>query len=405
MASAAEARLGDLLDDSIAIEANSGTPPRRSSASRVPNPEGARLTRTRLLRAGHPVPDEQGRAAASEVLALAESLGREDVLLVLLSGGASALLPAPSVGISLADKAAATSALLRAGATIHELNTVRKHLSLLKGGGLARAAGPARVFCLALSDVVGDDVATIGSGPTAPDPSTYADALGVFARRGLLRVVPAQVRKRLEAGARGELPETPKPGDPLFRRVATIVIGSNAASIRASAREARRWGLRPVVLTTRLEGEAREVGSVLTAILRECVEDGRPAEPPVCLLAGGETTVTVRGAGRGGRNQELAVAAAVCLGAFPVPAVLGSLATDGIDGASDAAGGLVDDTTLRRGVRAGLAPPDAFLARSDSRNFLAPLGDLVVTGPTGTNVADLTALLAGRSRRSRRHGR
>jgi hydroxypyruvate reductase len=243
--------------------------------------------------------------------------------------------------------------------------------------------------------VVGDDLSTIASGPTVPDPTTFSDALEALRRRGVLGDVPASVRARLQAGARGELPETPKPGEAAFRRVATRIVGSNRLSVEAAAREARRQGLRPLVLTTRLEGEAREAARVLVAVLRECVETARPAAPPLCLLAGGETTVTVRGDGQGGRNQELAVAAAQALDAFPVPAVVASLATDGVDGASDAAGGIVDDTTVWRAAALGLAPAAAFLAANDTRNYLGPLGDLVVTGPTGTNVADLVTLLAG----------
>lgn len=379
MAQAAEKLLGERLDDALAVS-NAGGPPLRC---------------TRLLLASHPVPDERGLAAAAAVRALAEGLGRDDLLLVLLSGGASALLPAPVAGVELADKAAVTSLLLRAGAAIHELNTVRKHLSRLKGGGLARAATPARVVCLALSDVVGDDLSTIASGPTVPDPTTYADALRVLATRGVLETCPAAVRAHLAAGAGGEVPETPKPGDRLFARVTTRIVGSNRLSVEAAAREARRQRLRSLVLTTRLEGEAREVARVLVAELRECVEAGRPARPPVCLLAGGETTVTVRGNGRGGRNQELAVAAAEPLAAFPRPALLASLATDGIDGMSEAAGGVVDQLSVARAAALGVAPPQAFLAASDSRGFLAALGDLIVTGPTGTNVVDLTVLLAG----------
>jgi len=283
---------------------------------------------------------------------------------------------------------------LRAGASIHELNAVRKHLSRLKGGGLARAAAPARVVTLALSDVVGDELTTIGSGPTVPDPTTFAEALSVLERRGVLQEVPAAVRERFATGARGALPETAKPGDACFRRTQTLVVGGGRRSVLAAAREARRRGLRPAVLTTRLEGEAREAGRVLVAILREQVEAAAPGSPPVCLLAGGETTVTVRGAGRGGRNQELAVAAAEALEGFPGPAVVASLATDGIDGASDAAGGIVDDTTAERASRLGLAPAAAFLAESDTRNYLGPLGDLILTGPTGTNVADIVTLLA-----------
>jgi hydroxypyruvate reductase len=249
------------------------------------------------------------------------------------------------------------------------------------------------VVALALSDVVGDDLSTIGSGPTAPDPTAYAEALEVLERRGVVGEVPAAVREHLRAGARGERHETPKPGDPLFRRVQTHVVGSGRLSVEAAAREARRRGYRPLVLTTRLEGEAREAARVLVAILREAVERA-PAGRRIALLAGGETTVTVRGGGQGGRNQELAVAAARALEGFPAPAVVASLGTDGIDGASDAAGGIADDTTVRRGRDLGLASPAAFLAENDTRNYLGPLGDLILTGPTGTNVADVVVLLA-----------
>jgi hydroxypyruvate reductase len=378
MARAAEEALGPDLAAGLAV----------STASAGP------LERVRLLTASHPVPDERGLAAAREVGALASSLGREDLLLVLLSGGASALLPAPAEGLTLEDKAATTGLLLRAGATIHELNAVRKHLSWLKGGGLARRAAPARVATLVLSDVVGDDLGTIASGPTAPDATTFADALAVLEGREVLAGAPRAVRARLEAGARGEIEETPKPGDAAFRRAAVRIVGSNRLSLDAAARAVRAAGLRPVVLTSRLEGEAREAARVLVAVLRECVESGRPARTPVCLLAGGETTVTVRGGGQGGRNQEMAVAAAQALSGFPAPAVVACLATDGIDGASDAAGGVVDDGTVARAAALGLAPPSAFIAESDTRNFLGPLGDLVVTGPTGTNVVDVVLLMA-----------
>jgi len=282
---------------------------------------------------------------------------------------------------------------------------VRKHLSRLKGGGLARAAAPARVVTLVLSDVVGDDLSTIASGPAFPDPTTYADALAVLEARGLLEAVPDAVRAHLDAGARGGREETPKPGDPLFARVTTRLVGGNRQSVEAAAQEARRRGFRPVVLTTRLEGESREVARVLVAILRECVETGAPAPTPVALVAGGETTVTVRGDGEGGRNQELALAAAEPLAGFPVPAVLASLATDGIDGRSNAAGGVADDRTVAHAQDLGLAPPATFLSASDSRNFLGPLGDLIVTGPTGTNVTDVTVLLAARGGRGTHSGR
>jgi hydroxypyruvate reductase len=242
--------------------------------------------------------------------------------------------------------------------------------------------------------VVGDDLSTIASGPVSPDASTFQDAVAVLERRGLVGRVPPAVWRYLGAGARGRVPDTPKPGHRLFRRVKAHVIGSNRLSLEAAAREARRRGFRPLILTARLEGEAREVARALVAILRECIASGRPAPPPVCLLAGGETTVTVRGRGQGGRNQEMAVAAALPLAGFPVEALFASLATDGIDGHSDAAGGVVDRRTARRALALGLAPPQEFLARSDSRNFLGPADGLIVTGPTGTNVMDLTVLLA-----------
>lgn len=383
MARAAEEVLGDRISAALAVDSS----------------QGSGLTRTRLLVARHPVPDERGLAAAEELETLALGLGRDDLLLLLVSGGASALLPAPVSGVSLADKAAVTSLLMRAGASIGELNTVRKHLSRLKGGGLARAAAPARVVALVLSDVVGDDLSTIASGPTVPDPTTYGEASEILRLRGVWDATPPAVRRHLDAGQRGEAPETPKPGNPIFRRVSTRVIGSNRWTVEAAAQEARRQGLRSVVLTTRLEGEAREAARVLVAVLRECAETGTPENPPVCLLAGGETTVTVRGEGHGGRNQEMVLAGVEPLSRFPIHAVFGSLATDGVDGRSDAAGAIADQESLLRSRALGLPPPAAFLAENDSNSFFGPLGDLIVTGPTGTNVVDLTVLLAGASRR------
>jgi len=380
MARAGERRLGDRLSESIAVS----------------NAGAEDLRRTRCFVAGHPLPDANGLAAARHVESLLGTLGREDLALVLLSGGASALLPAPAEGITLRDKARTTELLLRAGANIHELNCVRKHLSRLKGGGMAGAAGGARVVTLVLSDVVGDDLSTIASGPTVPDPTTFAQARAVLDRHGLLARVPRRVRRRLERGARGEVAETPKPGAACFRRSRTLIVGSNALSLEAAARAARREGFRVLTLTTRLEGEAREVGVTLAAILWEIADHGRPVPPPVCLLASGETTVTVRGDGRGGRNQELVAATIQSLAQVPAPALIASFATDGIDGRSDAAGGIADHTSLSRAVRLGLPPPAAFLRDNDSNTLLATLGDLIVTGPTGTNVLDLTLLLAGR---------
>jgi hydroxypyruvate reductase len=385
MAEEAARILGDRLDGGLLVTSGTGRGERRLSGGRL-----------RLREAGHPLPDARGLLASAEAQRLLASLGRDDLLLLLLSGGASALLPAPMEPVSLAEKARTTRLLLEAGATIHELNTVRKHLSRLKGGQLARLASPARVAALVLSDVVGDDLSTIASGPVVPDPTTFADALAVLDRRGLAHRVPRSVREHLRAGARGRQRETPKPGDPVFRRVTVEIVGSNRLCLEAAARAARHEGYRPLILTSRLEGEAREVIRVLLALLRECVSTGHPVPPPVCLLAGGETTVTVRGSGRGGRNQEMAVAAVDPLSAFETEALVASLATDGVDGRSDAAGGVVDRHTRARARALGLAPPSDFLARSDSRSFLGPVGGLILTGPTGTNVMDLTLLLAGK---------
>ena len=387
MATAAADVLGDHLDTVVAVGPDGDAGPLAS------------LPRVHVRPASHPLPDERGLAAAEEAERLALDLGIEDFLLVLLSGGASALLPLPAKGIRLEDKARTTALLLRSGATIAEINTVRRHLSRLKGGGLARAAAPARVVALALSDVIGDDLATIASGPCSPDPTTFGDSVSVLRSRGVWSKVPAPVRRHLEAGQAGHLPETPKPGAALFRRVHSAVIGSNRQSLSACAEEAAALGYRPLILTSRLAGEAREVARVLVSILRECASSGTPAQAPVCLLAGGETTVTVRGDGFGGRNQEMATAAAIGLDGFPVPALGAFLGTDGIDGRSDAAGGAVDDQTVARARELGLAPPEEFLAVSDSRSFLGPVGGLIHTGPTGTNVADLSLLLIGRTKR------
>lgn len=378
MAAAAEAVLGSRLEGGLVV----ATAP------------GPRLRRARLQLAAHPHPDRRGLRAALAAEELARGLGRDDLLLVLLSGGASALLPAPVPGLSLEDKAAAARLLMESGADIHELNALRRHLSRLKGGGLLRAAAPARVACLALSDVVGDDPADIGSGPVSADPTTFADVLAACRRRGLLRQLPPAVRRRLEDGAAGRVPETLRAGDALLARCHYAVVGSGRLSLAAAARAARGLGWRPHVLTTRLQGEAREAGRVLGALLRECGESGRPFAPATCLLACGETTVTVRGRGRGGRNQELALGAAEALDGCAAPVLLASLGSDGRDGRSPAAGGLADAGTAGR-ARALGRPVSEALAASDSHGLLARLGDALVTGPTGTNVADLVVLLAG----------
>ena len=347
--------------------------------------------RVRLLEAGHPVPDERGARAAMEIRGLLESAGADDLVLVLVSGGGSALMPAPTPPITLEDKQAVTRLLLAAGATINQLNAVRKHCSLLKGGQLARAAAPARVEALLLSDVVGDPLDVIGSGPTTGDASTFAEALGVLDGFRLRARAPRSVILRLEEGARGEVPETPKPGDPLFARVRNTVIGTNALVVEAAAARARALGFTPHVLTRALEGEAREAARRFGELAREIQAGRGPVAPPACVIAGGETTVTVQGRGRGGRCQEFALAAALAMEDVKA-AVLLAAGTDGTDGPTDAAGAVVDGGSAGR-ARAQGVDPVGRLADNDSHAVLAGLGDLVFTGPTNTNLLDLYLLL------------
>lgn len=379
MAAAAEQILGERVSDGLVV---------------VKDGYRAATRRVRLVEAGHPVPDARGEAAAREIRALAESAGPDDLLLVLVSGGGSALTPAPVPPITLADKQAMTRLLLAAGATINQLNAVRKHCSLLKGGQLARAAAPARVHALLLSDVIGDPLDVIASGPTAPDASTFAEALGILDRFGLRRRAPAAIVERLERGAAGEVAETPKPDDPVFRRVTNTVIGNNRLVVEAAAERARTLGYAPHVLTRALEGEAREVARTLVELARRVREGGGPVAAPACLIAGGETTVTVRGAGSGGRCQEWALAAAIELEGLDGILALAA-GTDGTDGPTAAAGAVADGQTVAR-ARALGHDPRTRLADNDSNPVLAALGDLVVTGPTNTNLLDLYLLLVER---------
>ena len=343
----------------------------------------------RALTGGHPVPDAGSVAGGRAVLELAGGLGTDDHLLCLLSGGGSALMTLPPAGVSLADLRATTAALLRGGATIAELNAVRKHLDQLKGGRLARAAAPARTLGLVLSDVVGDPLDVIASGPLSPDPTTFADAVEVLRRRGVWRRAPEAVRAHLDAGLRGERQESPKKGDRCFERVVVRIVGNNELAAEAAQAEAERRGYPTRLMTTALVGEAREAGGALAAAARA----DRAAAPgaPGGLVAAGETTVTVRGGGSGGRNQELALGAAQAL-AGSEGLLLGSAGTDGIDGPTDAAGALADGSTLERAAELGLDAAAA-LADNDAYPFFEALGDLIVTGPTGTNVMDVQVAL------------
>jgi glycerate 2-kinase len=376
-----------------AVEAITGT---RLTAGIVVTKQGhatSRLRRIEIIEAGHPIPNHAGIRASAAIRALLTELNARDLVLVAISGGASALLSAPAQPITLGAKQKTTDLLLRAGATIYELNAVRKHISTLKGGQLASLAYPATVVGLILSDVIGDRLDVIGSGPTAPDPSTFTDATDVLRKFGLLKTVPGTVRERLEQGLREEIGETPKPGDPIFQHVHNIVIGSNRLALEAAAREAKTRGFHPLILSSVIEGEAREVARTHAQICREVAMSGNPVPSPACLLSGGETTVTVKGKGKGGRNQEFALAAALEIDGLRDSVVL-SAGTDGTDGPTDAAGAIATGETIRRARQRGLDPAK-HLTENDAYPFFDALGNLVKTGPTGTNVMDIHVLLSG----------
>lgn len=366
----------------------------RIAGGLVTVPAGAVSPRLSLpvREAGHPLPDEAGRSCAEEVVRLLGTARSEDLVLVALSGGASALWSLPANGISLLDLRETTELLLQSGASIEEINTVRKHLERLKGGGMPLLAPSARFLALILSDVVGDRLEMVASGPTMPDSSHFSDAWRVLERRGLLDRVPATVRARLAAGVAGELPETPKCGDPGFLRVENLCVGGGQEATRAILRSAEAEGFAAACLTSSLQGEASQAGLVLGEILREEALYGRPIPRPCALLAAGETTVHVVGAGRGGRNLELGLAAASQLAGLD-GVVLASLASDGVDGTSDAAGVMVDGESWARAKRMGL-DPDGLLAANDALAFFEVAGGLLRTGPTGTNVNDFSLLLA-----------
>jgi glycerate 2-kinase len=341
--------------------------------------------RIEIVEAAHPVPDESGHRAAERMLEMVQGLEPDDLVLALISGGASALLSLPAAGLTFADKQRVNEALLRSGAAIGEMNTVRKHLSAIKGGRLAAAAFPARVVTLVISDIPGDDPADIGSGPTVADKSTFADARAVFAKYGI-----SEPRSAVDRLDRGE-DETPKPGSPRLANSTTILIATPQLSLEAAAEVARKAGVLPLILGDALEGEAREVGRLMGGIARHVAKHGQPAPPPVVLLSGGETTVTVRGKGRGGRNVEFLLSLAVTLDGLPgVFALAGD--TDGVDGAEEIAGAVVTPDTLQRAVQLGISAKQR-LADNDAHTFFEALGDQVITGPTLTNVNDFRAIL------------
>ncbi|MHC1590021.1 MAG: glycerate kinase type-2 family protein [Candidatus Hecatellaceae archaeon] len=351
-----------------------------------------KVERVRLNEASHPIPDEQGVEGVRRMVKLLEEAEEGDLVFALISGGGSALMPLPAEGITLAEKQEATGLLLRSGAPIQAVNTVRKHISAIKGGRMALKAYPASLISLIISDVVGDRLENIASGPTVPDPTTYQQALQVCVRYEALEKLPAAVRRLLEEGARGRLEETPKPGSPVFAKTLNVLVGTNRRSCMAMVREAERLGLNRLFLTSTLEGEARHVGTALAAILRETAEAEGPLPKPLAIILGGETTVTVRGKGKGGRSQELALSASKKLRELEGVA-LAAMGSDGIDGFTDAAGAVVDGYTVERAERLGL-DLEAMLYDNDSYHFFLGLGDLIFTGPTGTNVNDFIILVA-----------
>lgn len=353
----------------------------------------APVQRIDLVEAGHPVADENGVRGARQILDLITGASHNDLILCLISGGGSALLPLPVESISLADKQATFRVLTDCGATIHEMNTIRKHMSRIKGGHLAMAAHPATVISLMLSDVVGDDLDVIASGPTVPDSTTYRDCFCVLDQYRVRAALPVNVVRHLAAGLAGRIPETPKAGDAVFAKTRNLIVGSNIDAVTAAEQEARRLGYRTLVLSSMIEGETRCVAATHCAIAREILRTGHPIETPACILSGGETTVLIKGKGVGGRNQEFSLAAAMGL-AEVGPVVVLCAGTDGTDGPTDAAGAFADPRTVSRARALGMDAAK-YLADNDAYHFFKPLGDLLITGPTNTNVMDLRVMLVG----------
>ncbi|MBI3015813.1 MAG: glycerate kinase [Candidatus Tectomicrobia bacterium] len=384
MAAAVEEILGDRIAAGLVVGKKSQPPSTEHRASPA-------LQKIQVMEASHPVPDEGSLLGSLRILDLISSATDRDLILCLISGGGSALLASPMPPVTLEEKQEVTRLLLKSGAPIQDLNTVRKHLSQVKGGRLAQAAFPARILTLVISDVVGDPLDVIASGPTVPDPTTYGEARRILAGLDLWEECPPGVRELLTRGESGEIPETPKPGDPCFERAETFVIGHNRIGLEAAAQRAAALGYHPLVLSAELVGEAREVAKVLAAVAGEVKKRNRPVSVPACLLWGGETTVTVRGKGRGGRNQEMALAAALELSGTDGIVFL-SASSDGEDGPTEAAGALCDGETVDRARGLGLDPL-RYLEENDSGSFFSALGDLVQTGSTGTNVMDFQVLL------------
>lgn len=353
----------------------------------------AELNTIELIEAGHPVPDENGENGSRAILDLVQNAQENDLVICLMSGGGSALMPLAAQGLTLDDKQDVIKVLLACGASIHEINTIRKHTSSIKGGRLTRASYPASLIALILSDVVGDDLDVIASGPTVPDSSTFGDCREIFKKYGIMEKLPASVISHIEAGIADDIFETPKTGDSIFDRTHNLIIGSNTEAIMAAKQKAESLGYNTLILSSMIEGETRHVAHVHGAIAREIKKTGHPVSSPACILSGGETTVTITGNGIGGRNQEFSLAAAMDIAAVEDIVIL-SGGTDGNDGPTDAAGAIADTDTCQRAVSKGLNPQE-FLKNNDSYHFFQALGDLFITGPTNTNVMDLRIILVG----------
>jgi glycerate-2-kinase len=377
MAEACEEELGDRIHGGAII---------------VPeNVETKSLRRIMVFKGTHPIPSEVNVESTRKLISICQGLTGRDLVICLISGGGSSLLTYPAEGITLEEKKKATDILLKSGAEIKEVNTVRKHISSVKGGRLTSFLKPAKIVSLILSDIVGDPIEYIASGPTSPDPSTFRDAYSIVVKYGLMEKLPRSVVERIERGLRGEVPETPKPGDVVFNNVRNIIISNNMKSLIAMEKKAVELGYNTLVLTSFSEGEAREVGRFICAVVKQIATYDSPVKKPACLIVGGETTVTVKGRGKGGRNQELVLSAVLnCRGLKNF--VFASIGSDGIDGYTDAAGAIADSSTLENAYNKSLNP-EGFLEDNDSYNFFSQTGDLIFTGPTGTNVNDFTVAL------------
>lgn len=376
MAKAVEEILGDEITEGLVIVKYGHTAP---------------LKKIKIKEAAHPVPDDSGLSGSREIIKLLEKTGKNDLVICVISGGGSALLPYPAGNLTLEDKQTVTKSLLECGADIHEINSIRKQISGVKGGRLAEHVYPSTLISLILSDVIGDDLDVIASGPTVPDTHTFHDCRNIIEKYNLNYKVSSRVIEYIEKGCDGEIEDTPKPDSPVFERTQNTIVGSNILAVKAAKAKAEKLGYNTIILSTFIHGETEEVAKVHTAIAKEIISSGNPVNKPACIISGGETTVTIEGKGKGGRNQEFVLAAAIDIDGLKNTVIL-SGGTDGNDGPTDAAGAIADGKTINRAEELGLNAYE-YLCGNNSYNFFEPLGDLVMTGPTNTNVMDLRIVL------------